>query len=325
MRKTVLGVLVAAVLALGACSSGTAGDAGGSTAGGGAAGKVSVTDSTGPVTLPKTATKVVSLEWAYTEDLLTLGVTPAGVADRGTYGDWVGAGPRLSSSVPDVGTRAQPSLEKIKALDPDLIIAEKSRSTANLAQLKEIAPVLLFDAYTPNTKLVDTANTNLVQIGTAVGKQGRAKQLVGAYRKKVEAAKARLSKAGKAGTKITLLQGFSVDGQPNIRAYTDHAQAVQVLASIGLANAWHGKDSDPSGFTSTGVEGLTPVSDSTVLYVALKSDNPFTGTLAKNATWRNLGFVKARKLHAIDPATWFWGGPASNGMLVDQAVTALGA
>lgn len=325
MRKTVLGVLAtAAVLALGACSSGTAGDAGGATSGG-SGGKVSVTDSTGTVHLPGRATKVVSLEWSYTEDLLALGVTPVGVADRATYGDWVGAGARVPSSVPDVGTRAQPSLEKIKALNPDLIIAEKSRSTANLAQLKEIAPVLLFDAYTPNTKLVDTTDTNLVQIGTAVGKQGKAKDLVGTYRKKVAAAKEKLARAGKAGTKITLLQGFSVNGQPNIRAYTNHAQAVQVLTSIGLVNAWQGKDSDPSGFTSTGVEGLTPVSDSTALYVALKSDDPFTGALATNATWRNLGFVKAKKLHALDPGTWFWGGPVSNGMLIDQAVAALGA
>ena len=313
MRRTLLALACVAVLS--ACSSGTAGESG--------SGAISVADSTGTVHLSTTATRVVSLEWSYTEDLLTLGVTPVGVADAGTYGAWV-AGPKLPSGVPDVGTRAQPSLEKIKALNPDLIIAEKSRSTANLAQLRQIAPVLLFDAYSPTRgSLVTTANTNLTRIGTAVGRSSAATKVVSDYSAAVADAKARI--AGKAGTTITLLQGFTVNGQPSIRAYTGNSQAVQVLESIGLANAWRGKDSDPSGFTATGVEGLTSVSDSTVLYVAQDSDNPFTGALAGNATWKSLGFVRHDRLHALGARTWFWGGPTSDEVLIDAAVKALGA
>lgn len=315
-------VAVGAVLVLGACSSGTAGDpSAGSDTG---SGSITVTDTTGSVHLKKPASRVVALEWSYAEDLLTLGVTPVGVGDAGTYGDWV-SGPKLPSGVTDVGSRAQPSLEKIKALHPDLIIAEKSRSTANLGQLKAIAPVLVFDAYSPNTKLVATANDHLRQIGTAVGKPGKAKRVIDDYDRAVADARQRIDAAGLAGTEVTLLQGFSVNGQPSIRAYTDHAQAVQVLTSIGLKNAWHGKDSDPSGFTGIGVEGLTRVSDSTVLYVAQDSDNPFTGALATNATWKNLGFVKGHRLHPLAADTWFWGGPASDEILVDRALKALDA
>jgi ferric hydroxamate transport system substrate-binding protein len=326
-NRLLSGVLVAAaVLTLGACSSGTAGDAGGSSASGdgSGAGGITVTDATGTVTLKKPATRVVALEWSYVEDLLTLGVTPTGVADKAVYNTWVSGGPKLPASVPDVGKRAQPSLEKIKALNPDLIIAAKSRSTANLGQLKEIAPVLLFDDYSPNTALVSAANNAFRQIGTAVGRQKAARQGLADYDRKVADSRSRLAKAGRAGTKVTLLQGFSVNNQPSIRAYTNHSQAMQVLESIGLVNAWQGKDSDPSGFTSTGVEGLSTVSNSTVLYVAQPGDNPFTGSLARNVTWRNLGFVKESKVHALDPATWFWGGPKSDEVLIDQALKALG-
>ncbi|MGA8117669.1 MAG: iron-siderophore ABC transporter substrate-binding protein [Actinocatenispora sp.] len=323
--RTLLGVLAATtVLALGACSSGTAGDAGGSSDAGGH-GTLNVTDSTGRVALDGPAKRVVALEWSYVEDLLTVGVTPVGVADRATYNTWVKGGPKLPASVPDVGGRAQPSLEKIKALHPDVIVAEKSRSTANRAELRKIAPVLLFDSYSPKDALVTNMTGTFLRLGRAVGRSDQAARVVGDYQKTVSDAKARLVKAGKDGTEVTLLQGFSVNGQPSIRAYTDHAQAVQVLASIGLHNAWHGKDSDPSGFTATGVEGLDAVSDSTVLYVAQASDDPFAGALAHNATWRRLGFVRHDRVHALDPGTWFWGGPKSDEMLIDQALDALGA
>lgn len=322
--RVALGVLAAATaLGLGACSSGTAGgtDSGGDTG----SGSIAVTDTTGTVHLKKPATKVVSLEWSYTEDLLGLGVTPVGMADKKTYSDWVAGGPKLPSDVTGVGSRAQPSLEKVKALSPDLIIAEKSRSSANLSQLKRIAPVLLFDAYSPADALVKTVNGNFTQIAKAVGKQGKAKRVLAGYHKKVTDAKKRLADAGKDGTKITLLQGFTVDGQPSIRAYTNHSQAIQVLESIGLTNAWHGKDSDPSGFTSTSVEGLNQVSGATVLSVAQANDNVFAGALAHNATWRNLGFVKQHRMHDLAPDTWFWGGPASDGLLIDRTLKTLGA
>lgn len=322
MRRTLGALAVAALLALAGCSSGTAG---GGTAGPSGGGGLAVTDSTGTVHLPKPATKVVALEWSYVEELLTLGVTPVGVADKATYGTWVTAGPKLPASVPDVGKRAQPSLEQIKALNPDLIVAERSRVTANLGQLRQIAPVLVFDGYSPNDALVAANRDHFTQLAKAVGRQSRAARALKSYDQKVSQAKGALAAAGKAGTEVTLAQGFSVNGQPVIRAYTEHAQAVQVLESIGLRNAWHGKDSDPSGFTTVGVEGLTAVSGSTLLYVAQPADNPFTGALAGNATWKSLGFVSGGRVRALDAGTWFWGGPDSNALLIDQALKALGA
>lgn len=321
MRRT-FGLLAAgAVLVLAGCSSGTAGDA--QSSGTNGSGPISVTDSTGTVKLTRPAKRVVSLEWSYTEDLLTLGVTPVGAADARTYGTWVTAGPKLPGSVPDLGKRAQPSLEKIKALNPDLIIADKSRVAANLDQLKSIgAPVLVFDGYHPSNALVKAVNDNFSQIATAVGKQDKGRAVLAEYDKKVAGAKSKLARAGRSGSQFTLVQGYSANGQPAIRAYTAHSQAGQVLTSIGLRNAWQGKESDPSGFTSIGVEGLTPVAGSTLLYVAQASDNPFTGALKDNATWRNLGFVRDNRVYQIDAGSWFWGGPKSNEKLIDQAVKA---
>ena len=66
--------------------------------------------------------RVVVLEWTYAEDLLALGIQPVGVADVAGYEAWVNVEPELGDDVVDVGTRQEPSLESIAALEPDLII-----------------------------------------------------------------------------------------------------------------------------------------------------------------------------------------------------------
>ena len=43
----------------------------------------------GTLTLDKTPERVIALNWAATEALLLLGVTPIGVADRDGYNAWV--------------------------------------------------------------------------------------------------------------------------------------------------------------------------------------------------------------------------------------------
>src|SRR4051794_29456841 len=92
-------------------------------ASGGVAGqKISVTDSRGKtITLDKPATRVVVLEWGPTEDVLTLGVEPVGVADIKGFTSWVSA-QKLTGDPIDVGMRSEPSLESIAKAAPDLIL-----------------------------------------------------------------------------------------------------------------------------------------------------------------------------------------------------------
>ncbi|MDX1559837.1 MAG: ABC transporter substrate-binding protein, partial [Marinobacter sp.] len=72
----------------------------------------------GTVTLDQTPERVIALNWAATEALLLLGVTPIGVADRDGYNVWVKE-PELPEGVANIGTRVAPSLEAIAELKPD--------------------------------------------------------------------------------------------------------------------------------------------------------------------------------------------------------------
>jgi iron complex transport system substrate-binding protein len=72
--------------------------------------------------LAMTPKRVVTLDWAATEALLLLGVTPVGVADRDGYPIWVRE-PALPPGSYDVGARRAPSLEAIAELKADLIVS----------------------------------------------------------------------------------------------------------------------------------------------------------------------------------------------------------
>lgn len=323
MRK-ILGVVAAAALALGlaACSGKTA-DGGDS--GEGRTGAITLDTTAGPVALDKPAVKVVALEWTYVEDLLAIGVTPVGVADVAGYHTWVTAGPRLPETVKDVGKRQQPSVEEIRALQPDLIVTDEDRATANRDALAQIAPLATYNY----TKYADGQYAGMrfvmQQMGLATGKAAEAEKVLADLDTKIGTAAQTLATAGKAGAPYALTQTFTTDGTPQFRMMTDASLAGGVVTKLGVKNTWTGQP-DAWGMTTVTVEGLTPVpADATVMYVAATGDNPVTGALADNRLWTDLGFVKDGHVKALDPGTWFFGGPLSCGQLVDETVKALTA
>ncbi|MGW0750836.1 ABC transporter substrate-binding protein [Streptomyces sp. NPDC002587] len=325
LRALVTGGTAAAfVLSAAGCGSGTAGDvAGGKPAGAGPAiGGITVDTARGRVALPGPATKVVTLEWTYTEELIALGVTPVGNADNKGYGTWITAqGAGLPESVTDVGSRNEPSLEKIRALRPDLIVIDDDRSKANLKALQDIAPVVSF-TYTTRPQL-DTMKKNFTELAKALGKADKAAEVTGQVDAKAADLKGRLDKAGRGGLKYALAQGFTANGTASIRMLTDDAVAPQVLNLAGLKNGWKGEP-DAWGMTTVGVEGLTRTEqDATFLYVASRKDDPFTGDLAGNAVWKGLEFVKHGKVLPLDPGTWLFGGPLSALHILDETGKAL--
>lgn len=312
IRKALGAVAAAALLAVvgAGCSGGT--DDG--------AGQITVQDANGSVELPGTAKKVVVLEWAYVEEVLALGVTPVGVADIKNYHVWVSSTDKVPGDVTDVGTRQEPSLETIRSLKPDLIITETGRAAQNLQALKDIAPTLAF-TYTTAPQL-DTMKENFRTIAKALGKAAKADEVLGNLDKKAADVKDRLAKAGKTDTAVVIAMGYTAKDAPAMRLHTGEALPSQVLQLAGVKNAWTGKG-DEWGISTVGVEALTQVSDATFLYVAADADNIFTGAVANNPVWKNLGFVKEKRVHALDPGTWYYGGPLSATQLLDETAKAL--
>lgn len=279
-----------------------------------AVGPVTLAGANGDVDLDAPAERIVALEWTYVEDLLALGVQPVGVADPGGYETWVAVEPELGADATDVGTRQEPSLESIAALEPDLIIGVDFRHEPILDQLEAIAPTVLFNPYpapdgdlTQFTEMTQTFTT----IAAAVDRTDEAEQVLSDMEATFEDIAAELDEADLAGRGVALAQGFTAEEAPTIRMFTDNAMAIEIITRLGLVNAWPGEP-EAYGFNTVDAETLTRIDDDAFfLYVAQDDDNIFTGALADNPVWQDLGFVQEDRVRALAPDTWLFGGPLS--------------
>lgn len=318
LRPPLLAVLLCSLL-LAACG----GDDADTSASGGtdaaattATGPVSVTDDMGrQVRLDAPAKRVVVLEWGEAEDVLALGVQPVGLADLGEYRDYVAGGPAPAASVVELGTRSEPSLERIASLRPDLIINSASNISDNLDQFEKIAPTAVFDAFpepdgSPKADTWAQMRTAQQRIGTLLGRRPQADALLGRLDREVATQRARLRQAGEAGDRVVVVQGYT-DGKPEARLFDSASLMGELTTRLGLRDAFTGKPVQ-YGFTLTGLEGLRRVADAdAMLTSSIPSDDPFTTTWAKNPAFRRLPVVARGGVQPIGGDTWVWGGPST--------------
>lgn len=272
------------------------------------------------VTIPRPAKRVVALEWTYGENVLALQGNLVGMADIKNYRVWLKT-PPVKSSVVDVGTRQQPSLEAIAALEPDLILTASIRVGESLRQLSAIAPTLVFDPYRKDASQYGEMEATFRTIAKAVGKEARArmllKQLTGTY------GKGRTLLRRERISRVTVAQAYTTGGQSVARLFTSNALVSQVLQRMGLTIGWRG-DPGQYGFTTVGLEGITTLpDDGYLLYVAQPNDNPFAGNWASSSAYRALPMVRAGRVVSLRPDTWFFGGPVSMGQFVRQVLARL--
>lgn len=318
--------LAVCLVAIGLAACGSDDDTTASTTVAAAAGPVSVVDHTGKtIRLDKPAERVVSLDWTSAEILLALGVAPVAVGDRNTYRDWVGAGEDLPSSTAEIGARYEPSLEKIAALKPDLIVQESSELAEGRDKLEAIAPTAGLDAYalskaSPKTEWEAMRDATL-NLGTLAGKEAQAEALLARVDEKIAAQAKRIKDAGRAGDSVVIAQ-TSVGGKPATRLFDDGSQMMEVVRRLGLVNGFEGKHEDYS-YTEVGLEGLRQVGDTDwMLTLAQKQDtkeelNAF-GAWKDNPVYEKLPVVQAGRVHEIGGDNWTWGGPLSAARLAEK-------
>lgn len=328
MRNVHVPVLVAALaLLLGACGSveqtgaGAASEAGAAAAGGE---PVTVTDARGEqISLDAPATEVVGLEWGVVENLVTLGVMPTGVADVEGYTNWVSAA-RLDSGVADVGTRGEPSVDALVALDPDLVIATTDLPSNVVEQIEQAVPVLVVRGAAAE-RPIEQMRDNLTLVAEAVGKTEEAAALLEDFDAAVAEGTQQIEDAGLTGRGFVLADGYLEGSTVSIRMFTDGSLAGAVGEALGLNNAWTGEGDPDYGLAQTDVEGLTALGDVEFLYYA--NDNaggdPFAEGLTGNAIWDSLPFVTGGDVHRLPDGIWMFGGPASTKQFIDATVAAV--
>ncbi|MGW2149041.1 ABC transporter substrate-binding protein [Nonomuraea bangladeshensis] len=324
MRKTLL-ALASTVLLATACGTTEAPvtEQAGPSGSPSAATKITVTDSRGKeVTLDRPATRVVSLEWAETEILASLGVMPVGAADVKGYATWDTAA-KLDDSVKDVGTRQEPSVDSISALQPDLVVMEAARDAPLIGQLEKFVPVLVTKG-SDGSDNIKRMRDDLDMIAKAVGKSDQATKLMADFDAAMAAGKQKLADAGAAGKPFVMADGWKQGSTISVRLFGKGSLVSEIAGQLGLTNAWTGKVDEQWGLGTTDVEGLTVLKDPDIrfFYNASDGDDVFADGLASNAIWKSLPFVKSQQVHKLPNGIWTFGGPLSGQQFADALVKA---
>jgi iron complex transport system substrate-binding protein len=287
-------------------------------------GTIPIEHAAGESCVPIDVERVVAVEWTYAEDLLALGVQPVGVADIEGYNAWVKIPVLLDENVVDIGSRAEPNLEVIAELDPDLIITVSFRALENFDELSAIAPTLVFNPYPEDLAIsqYEEMTTTFMKIARAVGREAEGEAVLAEMETTYERAQTALEEAGRGGEGFILSQGWTTDSVATFRLFTDNAMAVQILEQIGLTNAW---DDAPQlyGYTEIGIEGFAELQEEefNFFYVAQEADNNF---FEESPLWNGMTFVQAEQAYWLGGDVWLFGGPLSAELLVETVLNQMG-
>lgn len=265
-----------------------------------------VKHSMGTTCVPKDVQRIVTLSWDQTENVTALGINPVGVADTAGYNKWVGF--PLPESTADLGKRSQPSLEKIQALHPDLIITDTDLATNNYQQLKKIAPTLVYDYNGLGSQYLQMRK-NFMSLGKALGKEDKAEAVLRDLDNTLANIYRDLKRHGRADESFIITQAFTTGNTPYMRLFTPDSFISGVISRIGLNNSWDSQDKS-WGFTKVGLETLASLKTDNFFYITQSDDEVFAAPSVQ-PLWNNLSFVKNNHAYPLNERTWTFGGPLS--------------
>jgi len=262
--------------------------------------------------------RVVAIEWDTVENLHMLGMSPVGAADMKGYDTWVAA-PR-PRGMKDVGSRQSPSLERIAALRPDLIVVPDYRSTRNLSQLKKIAPVLVTHPYPASGSQLSAMITDFRRLASAVGRGSRGESVLQNLSNNLARNKAALKRARRAGNTVAISTPGGTSSAPAIRMFTTNSQTADVVRRLGLRDGWSG--SARYGFATIGLEGLSRINGWLAFVYPPQFSKQVAG-ITRQTAYKRLPVVKANRVRTLGGTTWLFGGPRSTMLFADRLTAAL--
>ena len=263
--------------------------------------------------------RVVALEWDALENLRALGVKPVGGADLRGYRTYVSVG--LPGGVTDVGTRQEPSIERIAKLKPDLIIIPGYRGGRNVKSLRKIARVLETNPY-PNGAHFSAMVRDFRAIAKAVGKPKGGEAVLRRMSSKFSSLRKRLARANRDGARVTIATPGGTASSPALRLFTRNSAAAETIRRLGLRSAWTATP-QRFGFSTVGVEALRKVQRGWLAFVYPSSFAAQIRRFTAQNSYKRLQMVRKRRVRNLPGNTWLFGGPVSTRIFAERLTAAM--
>jgi iron complex transport system substrate-binding protein len=240
--------------------------------------------------------RVVALDTSFVDATLVLDTPVVGYTDyrtiNGKLPDYLGDDrTQYGSEAQSVGTLAEPNLEKIAALKPDLIVSAKVRHEKLYEQLSKIAPTIMSATTGPTWK------DNIRLEGKALGEEALAEQEIRSYEAAAKTVGAAINAKAKNPT-ISVVR--FVDGPT--RLYQKATYSGIVLKDAGLARP---KPQDVEDFALEISAERIKDADADAIFVATFADDKglsrkTADQFKANPLWKPL----QPKVHEVEDITW---------------------
>ena len=256
---------------------------------GGPAFAVTVEDLQGQFTLDKTPQRIVVLELSFADALAAVDLSPVGIADDN---DPERILPEVRARLKpwrSVGTRAQPSLEAISALRPDLIVADSSRHRGIYAALRQIAPVLLLKSR--NETYAENLQSAAI-IGKVVGLDPLMQQRLAQHRRRMADFAAQLPAGASVVFSTSREQQFNLHSRDTYTGSVLSALGLSVPAAIGGAP-----------MATIGLEQLLAINPQW-LFVAHYRTESIVRKWQQDPLWQMLQAQQKQQVAAVDSNNW---------------------
>jgi iron complex transport system substrate-binding protein len=247
----------------------------------------------GETTVAAAPTKVIVLDTGELDAMVQLGIRPIGAAEYQTTGLPAYLLPKVEG-IKVVGTTAQPDLETITALKPDLILSSKLRHEKIYSLLTAIAPTVLVDR--PGV----TFKQNMALYAQAVGAEQRAAEVVKTYEERVRKLNAALPTPRPTVSIVQMRANI-------LRFYQRSNFLGMVLDDLGFPRP-AAQNVDDFG-QDLGQEMLSEYAAGDLILLAVQGGegNAFAKSVLAGDIWKTLPAVKAGKTLAVDDSTWIGG------------------
>lgn len=274
-----------------------------------AAHAVTVTDDHGQLTLDRVPARIVALEFSFVDALANVGISPVGVADDSDVSRVVEPVRKLISPWKSVGSRAQPNLETIAGLKPDLIIADTSRHKATYDQMRRIAPVLLLDSrYGTFRQILEQDQI----IGDVVGKSAEMKAKITELQQKIAA----IAKEIPSGQTAM----FGASRENTLDVHTAGTFAGGLLTELGFKVPAEAGGKDIYDIDLEHVLAMNP----DWMFVAHYRQESVVRKWEQEALWKALTVARKGQLVSVDPQLWARSrGLSAAGLMADQVKAAI--
>ncbi|EPT1633167.1 TPA: iron-siderophore ABC transporter substrate-binding protein [Vibrio parahaemolyticus] len=262
---------------------------------------ITVHDAYGAVTFEHVPQRVVVLNWDILEQVLALDIEPIAAPNLPGYRQWV-VNPYAPESIEDIGTRAEPNLEKIASLKPDVILAASPQQDL-IPLLRQIAPVVYLPNFSQNEAAAQTAIKHFRTLGALFDKQELAEQKLAKLNDSFKQLRDKIRQHYSAPLDVLVMR-FST---PNsVLLSTENSTTDYVVEQLGLTNpiqasarAW--------GIKQDRINRLQNLEKSYVLYV---QPFPQESKLNSSPLWQAMPFVKKQRVNSVR-AVWAYGGAMS--------------